>query len=238
MIIAGIVAGGTGSRMGMGMPKQFLMLDSMPILMHTVARFATHRDVDIVIIGVHSEWVEYTKQLLETYRKEEWRAKVAVVPGGADRNDTLLAILEGARVLFGAGEDTVVLSHDAVRPFVTEKIISLHVDAMRIHRVTTTTIPAVDTILYSEDGVYVTEVPERRTMFHAQTPQSFRLGDFENLCRGLTVEARRRATDVCGICREYGIPVYMVEGDAENQKITYANDYKAACEKRLHNKEE
>ncbi len=243
MVVAGIVAGGTGSRMGADIPKQFLKLNGMPIVLHTAARFAVHEAVDAVVIGVHPSWVEYTEKLLETCETEmwsrygsedsadvvKWRTKLAVVAGGATRNDTILAILSGAKERFGADADTVVLSHDAVRPFVTAKIISNHVEAMRSQRVTTTTIPAVDTMLCSEDGAYVTGVPERKMMFHAQTPQSFRIGEFEQLYAQLPEEARVRATDVCGIYIEYGIPVYMVEGDTANRKLTYASDYNEAC---------
>lgn len=232
MIVAGIVAGGTGSRMGMGMPKQFLDMGGMPILMHTVKAFASHEQVDCVVIGAHVDWVEHTQTLIRKYCREELWCKIAVVPGGAQRNDTLLAILQGAREHFGAGEDAVILSHDAVRPFVTKEIISAHVEAMARHRVVTTTIPAVDTMLLSADGLFVTEVPNRSMMFHAQTPQSFRMKDFEELYMLLDESEKERATDVCGIYLQQGIPVYMVKGESANRKITLPEDYKELCQDR------
>ncbi len=232
MIVAGIVAGGTGSRMGMGMPKQFLDMGGMPILMHTVEVFATHEQVDCVVIGAHPDWVKHTQSLIRKHCHEQLWNKIAVVSGGAQRNDTLLAILQGAREHFGAEDDAVVLSHDAVRPFVTKEIISAHIEAMEHNRVVTTTIPAVDTILLSEDGMFVSEVPNRNKMFHAQTPQSFRMGDFEDVYRQLSVEEKERATDVSGIYLLHGIPVYMVKGSSGNRKITVPEDYRELCQER------
>lgn len=232
MIVAGIVAGGTGSRMGMGMPKQFLDMGGMPILMHTVEVFVSHEQVDCVVIGAHADWVEYTQSLIRKHCGEQLWNKITVVCGGAQRNDTLLAILQGARDHFGAGDDAIVLSHDAVRPFVSKEIISAHVEAMKQNRVVTTTIPAIDTILLSEDGLFVSEVPNRNKLFHAQTPQSFRLKDFEEVYQQLSEQERELATDVSGIYLQQGIPVYMVKGSSGNRKITVPEDYRELCQER------
>ncbi len=222
MVIGAIVAGGTGSRMGADIPKQFLKINGKTILSITVSNMVSANALDYIIVGVHPDWVDFCKEEFTAFGE-----KVQIVPGGHDRTETLLCILQRAREL-GAGEDTIVISHDAVRPFMRSGLISDHISIMEKESVAGTVLPAVDTILVSKDGRYVDHTPLRKEMYQAQTPQSFRLGVYENLISDLSVEARANVTDVCGVYTNAGYRVAMVLGNQENFKITTPFDLKMA----------
>lgn len=229
MTVAAIVAGGTGTRMGGTIPKQFLTVGDKIILQLTVESFLAEPSVDLVAVGVHPDWEEYAKELLKDYG-----SRVTVTVGGFDRSGTLLNILEAAERL-GADDNTVVLSHDAVRPFVTSEIIRANITAMKTEKVCTTAISAVDTILSVKDGSHIDFVPNRKELFQAQTPQSFLLGEYKSLLSDLSEEERNTVTDVCGVYLRRNIPVGIVPGSPENIKITTPFDLtvaKAILEKR------
>ena len=91
-----------------------------------------------------------------------------------------------------------------------------------------TVIPAVDTIIYSEDGKFISDIPERKYLYQSQTPQSFRMDLLKRLYMGLTPEEKDILTDACEICTVRQVPVHMVNGAVSNMKITTAADYKIA----------
>lgn len=226
MVFGGILAGGTGSRMGnYTVPKQFLPLNGKPIIVHVIEKFLVHTELDRIIVGVNANWLEY---MLDLQRKYFPNAKeLTVVEGGSDRNSTILAIIEEAKRLGGTADD-VVVTHDSVRPFVTLKMISENVDAAEKHGVCDTVIPATDTIVYSENNMYITDIPVRSNVYQGQTPQSFKIGLFEKVYNEMTEEEFALVTDACKMFMLKGHEVYLVDGSVSNMKITYPFDYKMA----------
>ena len=93
MVVAGIVAGGTGSRMGADRPKQMLDLCGRPVLIRTAEAFARHKEVGHIIIGIHLDWYDEVKSLAEKYLG----SIVTVTKGGSDRNETVLNIIQRAK---------------------------------------------------------------------------------------------------------------------------------------------
>lgn len=227
MVFAVIVAGGIGSRMrNADMPKQFMELCGKPIIVHTVERFIHSKRVDKIYIGVHPEWIQYTDELLIKYFGSK---DVAVtVPGGADRNGTVFNVIDRIEKDFGVSEDHIVLTHDAVRPFITQKMINENIDAVREHGAAAVAYNSIDTIVMSEDSDFITSVPERRKMYNVQTPQSFRINLLRKLFESLDEEEKKTLTDACRICTVRNQPVYIVEGDISNIKITTPTDFKFA----------
>ena len=244
MVIAGIVAGGTGSRMGGTMPKQFLKVGGTPIILHTVRSFLRCSAVDAVVIGVHPDWKEYLEELLsQEYAASESNKgqpkehtagnvsveqRLLVTAGGATRNDTILRMLDAADAQWGISDDTIVLTHDAVRPLVSIGIIEDNIRTAAAYGVCTTALPAVDTIAHSDNQAYVTDIPRRDEMYQVQTPQSFRYGLFREVHADITQEELAHATDVCKLFSLRGHKVYLVKGSAENFKITYPFDLRLA----------
>ncbi|MDE6724985.1 MAG: 2-C-methyl-D-erythritol 4-phosphate cytidylyltransferase [Ruminiclostridium sp.] len=226
MIFAGILAGGTGSRMGnYSIPKQFLTLNDKPIIVHVIEKFLVHSEIDKVVVGTNGNWLEYTKDLQKKYfAKEE---NLFVVKGGSDRNSTILAIIEEAKRLGGSAED-IVVTHDSVRPFITMKMISENIEAAKEYGVCDTVIPATDTIVYSENNEYITDIPVRNKVYQGQTPQSFNIGLFEEVYEQMTEDELKIVTDACKMFMLKGHKVHLVEGGVSNMKITYPFDYKMA----------
>lgn len=232
MIVAGIVAGGSGTRMGTAVPKQYLMLGNRCILLRTVDCFLAHPDIDLIILGVAQDYVAYTEDLLNRSLDSENRKRVIVVSGGADRNETLMHICEKAEEL-DASPDTILVTHDAVRPFVTQQMISDGIEKLRTspeRTAVTTAIPVVDTIIRCNDSRQVEEVPDRSTMFQAQTPQTVRLTELLELYRTVSPEERALRTDLSGLYRSQNRTVYTVPGSPKNRKITTPEDYETAAE--------
>ena len=228
MIIGAILAGGTGTRMNLSsMPKQFLPLGDKPILMHTVARYLMCKRIDAVILGVHADWVEYTNELLEQHFPEE-KARVKVITGGADRTDTMLRLLNAIEEEYGESEEHIVLTHDGVRPFFTQRMLEENIDAVYEYGAVNTVSPAIDTIVVSDDGKLISNVPDRATMFLGQCPQTFRVSQLKAVYNSLTEEERLTLTEATKIYTMRGLPVYLVQGAVSNIKITTPADYKMA----------
>lgn len=226
MIYAAIVAGGTGSRMGADIPKQFLKLKNREIIVHTVAAFERSPLIDRIFVGVHSEWLDSLKDMCESAGID--MKKVTVVSGGCDRSETLLNIISAIQKSAGIGGEDVIVTHDGVRPFVTEKIISDSIDALEFSDGVTAAICSTDTVLYSEDTLYVEDVLDRKNIFRAQTPQTFRLKKLIEAYDSLSEKQRSRLTDASSVFISAGMTVGLVQGSETNIKITTPFDLKLA----------
>ncbi len=228
MVIAAILAGGVGSRMGnVNMPKQYLQLGSRPIIAHTAEKFLVHPQVEHVVVLTPRAWLSFTQDTLAEHLPNGHG--VAVIAGGERRNDTLRNALAYIKETFGSDEDHILLTHDAVRPFVTHRIINDNIAAARSHGACDTVVPASDTIVRSEDGCFISMIPPRDTMFQGQTPQSFRCNKLQALMDSLTPEEEEVLTDACKIFSLRGEPVALVQGENYNIKITYPFDLKVAA---------
>lgn len=228
MVVAGIVAGGTGTRMGMNkVPKQFMNIGEKPIVIHTIEKFLVCPEVDYVVLGVHKNWVHYAKDILDKYLKNS-KDKVVVTEGGSNRNETIKKIIDKAKALWKVDEETIFVTHDAVRPFVTYRIIEENIEAAAKYGVCDTVCKATDTIVQSSNEKYITEIPVRSEMYQGQTPQSFKAGLFDEVYESMTEEEMNIVTDACKLFYLRGHHVYLVEGDVTNFKITYPFDLKMA----------
>ena len=226
MVFAGILAGGVGSRMGnYNIPKQFLPINDRPIIAHVAEKFLLHNEIDLVIIGINPAWYQNMLDIQAKYLSEF--KNLVVVKGGSDRNETIDAVIKEAR-RHSQSEDDIIVTHDAVRPFVTLKMISDNIAAAREFGVCDTVIPATDTIVYSENGSYITDIPVRSKTYQGQTPQSFKISLFEKVYSSMSPEELSVVTDACKMFMLKGYNVELVEGHVSNIKITYPYDYKVA----------
>ena len=227
MVYAAVVAGGTGSRMGSDVPKQFLEVSGKPVLIHTISAFAGK--VNKVVVSCHSDYVEYTKALAEKYN-----VKMDVIPGGKDRMESLAAILSYLTEN-GAKEEDIVLTHDGVRPFVSEEMIEKSIENARNGQFSTVALSATDTVCICGDGENIDSVPDRKKVFNIQTPQTFTFGKLTGMFK--QCDEPGRFTDLCGLALSMGEGVKIVPGEAENIKITVPADLavaEAILEKRKH----
>ncbi|MCD8149259.1 MAG: 2-C-methyl-D-erythritol 4-phosphate cytidylyltransferase [Clostridiales bacterium] len=227
MVVAGIVAGGVGARMGNSVvPKQFLEIGGKPIIIHTIEKFLVSADIDYIVVGVHADWQDYLEDLIHKYIKDSKR--IEITAGGKNRNDTIQKIIEKADEMWHVEDDTIFVTHDAVRPFVSLEIIEENVKMAKEYGVCDTVAEATDTIVQSDNRQFITEIPRRDEMYQGQTPQSFKYGLFREVYNSMTEEELNIVTDACKMFFLRGHNVYLVKGSVQNFKITYPFDLKMA----------
>lgn len=222
MVFGLILAGAIGRRMGKEFPKQYLTIGGKAIISYTIERFSQNRAFDKVIVLVPKDWISYTKELIQNDISST--DNIDVIEGGELRNDTIINGIDYIEKNHGLNSETIVVTHDAVRPFVSEKIIDANIDALKHYSTCDTVIPATDTIISSIDGEYIDSVPNRTTLYQGQTPQSFRACAFRELYTSLTKAEKESLTDAAKAFVIKGEPVALVEGSATNIKITYPTD--------------
>lgn len=228
MIYAGILAGGTGTRMGISnMPKQFLDLGNKPIIIHTIEKFLLEPEIEKIVVGVHEDWISHAEDLVEEYIST-FKDRVIIVAGGSDRNTTIENIIKAIDDYKELTDEDIVITHDSVRPFITLRIIKDNIRLAKECDAVDTVVEAVDTIVESTNGEYITNIPNRAHYYQGQTPQSFRCKDFLNLYNSLTSEEKQILTDACKIFVIKGKEVALAKGEYSNLKITTVTDLKIA----------
>lgn len=230
MIFGAILAGGTGSRMGLtNMPKQFLELGDKPIIIHTLQKFLLNLKFDVIYLGVHENWTGYMEDLIEKYiADEENKKRIKIISGGIDRNSTIMNIVEDIEENYTLNSEDVIVTHDAVRPFITSRILEENIEMSLKYGACDTVIPAIDTIVVSENNKIIKEIPNRQYMYQGQTPQSFKILELKKLYNELSKEEKEILTDACKIFVIKGKEVHLVRGEISNLKITTQEDYKIA----------
>lgn len=227
-VYAAILAGGTGTRMGnVDKPKQFQVLGGKPIIIHTIEKFCASGKFDAVVVLSPIEWVRQTSDLIAKHCGDHAEL-IHVTAGGPRRNDTVKNAISFIQDNFDTDTDTVLVTHDAVRPFVSYRIIEENIASARETGACDTVVPATDTIVESLDGSSISGIPERKNLYQGQTPQSFNLAKLAELISGLTDEEEAILTDACKVFVLRGEPVALVEGDVSNMKITYPQDLRIA----------
>lgn len=226
MNIAGILAGGSGTRMGKtDLPKQFLLLGEKPIIIHTTEQFLISPQIDKIVIAVPENWLNYTKDIIDKYCPND---KIDIIAGGKDRNDTIMNVCKHIEKKYKTKEDIVVVTHDAVRPFITQRIITDNIEGCLKYGATDTVIPAVDTIVESKDNEVISNIPLRSNMYQGQTPQSFKLKEFIKINESLTEDEKASLTDASKVYVLKKKKVGLVMGESYNIKITTKYDLKMA----------
>lgn len=221
MNIAIIFAGGSGIRMGAGIPKQFLEINGKPVIIHTLQLFQYHDEIDKIYISVLDDYIGYMEELIDEYRLN----KVAgILPGGETAQDSIYNALKKAES--ENPEDSIVLIHDGVRPFVSYEVISDNIESVAENGNAITCTSCFETILLSHDGEAVESVPYRKDTFAAQAPQSFYLKDIikaHDMVRARP-ERYENMVDACTIIRSLGMTAHMVAGNRGNIKVTTPED--------------
>ena len=229
MVWAAIVAGGSGTRMKSAIPKQFLRIGGETILGRSLSVFLASGEIDGIVIGAPAEYIEETERIAREQCEILHSEKpVIVTAGGANRNETLKNLCEAAYGQPGVSAEDIIVTHDAVRPFVTERMIAESVRSMETADVSTVAIPTTDTLLLSSDRKEVEAVPDRSLYYRAQTPQTARLGALKNLLESMTDEERSVSTDLCGLYACKGIRAMIIPGSEKNIKITGPDDLRTA----------
>ena len=222
-----ILAGGIGSRMGGDTPKQYLTVQGKPIIIYTIEKFLVVPEFEKVIVLCPKQWVEHTKNLIEKHIAPA-KDRVAVIEGGSTRNETIMNAIKLIESEGNLNDDTIIVTHDSVRPFVTHRIIEENIKAAKEFGACDTVVPATDTIVEAMDNATISNIPDRSKMYQGQTPQSFKALKLKNMYESLTDEEKDILTDAAKIFVIKGEKVALVQGETFNMKITYPYDLRVA----------
>lgn len=221
VVVAVVLASGSGERFGSAVPKQFLELAGQAVVEHSLARFAEHPAIDRIVLVIQAAHRPRVEELLA--RRPV--AKLArLVDGGATRQ---------ASSTLGIGaieeEEGLVLIHDAARPLLSAGLVSSCLDALERHDAIGVAVPSVDTVVQVDDGGNLAAIPPRRQMWRMQTPQGFRLAVIREAHRRAAAEGVTDASDDCGLVLRYRLAdVHVVPGEEDNFKITSPGDLELA----------
>ncbi|GAB2492646.1 IspD/TarI family cytidylyltransferase [Nocardiopsis aegyptia] len=226
-VIAAVLAGGVGARMGADTPKQLLPLEGRPIIEHSIAAFEACPEVDEIVVLMVDAYLDRVREIVA----EAGFAKVgAILPGGATRTETSYAALSATA---SAADTDLVLLHDAARPLVRAETVAACVSALDSAGAVGVAVPSADTVVRvvpGRGGEAIADVPPRTELRRMQTPQGFRLGVVRRAYELAMADPALVATDDCGVVLRY-LPdeeVRIVPGDESNIKVTNPGDVEVA----------
>ncbi len=210
-----ILASGKGERFNSNKPKQFLEIEGKTILEHTLDVFENNNLIDEIILVINPLYRDLAEEVIKNYRKI-----TKILDGGKTRKDSSFIGVNSID-----DNNAKVLIHDAVRPFVPERIIKDCVAALDRYRAVGVAIKSADTIIRINDENIIESIPERKYMMRIQTPQAFRLGVIKKAHELTLQDENTGFTDDCGLVVKYSLTdVYVVNGEETNIKITYPED--------------
>jgi 2-C-methyl-D-erythritol 4-phosphate cytidylyltransferase len=221
-MVAVVLGGGIGQRVGATLPKQLLRLGGRTLVEHCVAAFEQAPGVDEILVVMAAGYVGQVRDMLAS---RGFTKVSGVIAGGVTRSDSTRVALAA----IGGAAECGVLLHDAARPLVDQRIIADCVAALREHDAAGVAVPASDTMVVTGNGV-MQSMPRRETLHRCQTPQCFRLPVITRAHELAAADPCFSPTDDCGVVMRYlpGVPVHIVPGSERNIKVTYPQDLAVA----------
>lgn len=219
MNIGLIIAGGKGVRMGNVIPKQFIMVNNKPVIAYTLEAFQRHPAIDAIAVVCIEGW----EDILASYAEQYGITKLKhIVPGGSVGQESIKKGLDELAKYYD--DDAIVLIHDAIRPMISEDVISDCIAQTVKYGNAITVIPCQEAMLQTDDLISSTAAYPRDHLKRTQTPQGFRLGGI------LKVHAKAKEMGItnsvasCTLMTEVGETVYFSAGSERNIKLTTPED--------------
>lgn len=218
--VAVILSGGSGSRFGGLLPKQFTKLAGKAVIEYTIQQFEDAHSIDEIIIVSQAQYIEKTWNLVKS---NSWKKVSKVIVGGKERFDSTASAIKS---MAGYNPETRVLFHDSVRPLITNKIIEDCIDKLDMFEAVDVVIPSADTLVEIYDDGCIANIPNRMHMRRGQTPQAFLLKTISAAYDEAIRQNRFVFTCDCGVVRAMlpHLRVATVEGSENNIKITQPLD--------------
>ncbi|MDQ0233012.1 2-C-methyl-D-erythritol 4-phosphate cytidylyltransferase [Metabacillus malikii] len=208
-----VPAAGSGKRMGAGMNKQFIELNEIPVIIHTLKVFESHQLCTGIILVINEQEREIFNGLITAYQLSK---VVALVSGGVERQ---MSVYNGLLAVKGS---EYVLVHDGARPFITHSQINNLLNEAIISGAATLAVPVKDTIKRVKNNQVVDTI-ERESVWSIQTPQAFLISNIIQAHK-LAIEGNYLGTDDASLLERIGKPVKIVMGDYRNIKLTTPED--------------
>ena len=203
-----IVAGGTGTRMGRAIPKQFLMLHDKPVLYYTLRAFLeAYEDLDIILV-LPEEYSDMGKEIIDAYFDY---SRIQVTFGGETR---FHSVQNGLKLVT---EESIIFVHDAVRCLLTTDLIHLCYEHTMMMGSAVPVIRSRDSVRYLNEEGNDNEIIDRNKVVLVQTPQTFHS---KILLPAFEIDYKERFTDEATVVESFGLKISLVEGEEDNIKIT------------------
>ena len=218
MNIAVILAGGSGSRLGNDIPKQFLKVAGKQVIEHSIDVFENCTEIDEICIVCKPDYIANVEEIVV---KNRYKKVKKILQGGKERYDSSLAAIHAY-----TDDDTNLLFHDAVRPLVNSRIIHGCIEALQHYNAVDVATKTTDTIISVDDKECIDFIPNRAVLRNSQTPQCFKRGVIRRAYEIALADPNFVTTDDCGTVRRYlpDEPIYVVAGENYNMKLTYQED--------------
>ena len=224
MNIALILSGGTGTRLGVDIPKQYIEVAGKPIITYCMETLFLHKYIDAVHIVADYEWKEKIREWMKSNKELLsflGKFRGFSEPGG----NRQLSIMNGLTDIHKYAKDTdLVMIHDAARPLLTERLITECFEVAENHDGVLPVLPMKDTIYGSSDGKRITGLLKREELFAGQAPEVFRLGKYYEANQKLLPEQILTINGSAEPAILAGMDVAMIPGDESNFKITTKED--------------
>jgi 2-C-methyl-D-erythritol 4-phosphate cytidylyltransferase len=219
--IAVILAGGTGSRIGGELPKQFVEVVGSPVIAYSIDAFEKHTGIDEIAVVIPPAYRKTWDAIAEKYN---WKKVNKILEGGRQRSDSTLSALQAYWNL----DEANILFHDAVRPLVSRRIIDDTLCALEHYAAVAVAVAITDTILQTDDAQQIiANIPSRSLLRRMQTPQGFKLSVIRKAYALAMADPDFVVSDDCGVVHQYlpDVKTGLVEGDERNFKITWPQDF-------------
>jgi len=221
MNVAVILSAGSGSRFGADIPKQFINLAGKNIIEYTIAAFEQNDKIDEICIVADEI---YHAKLWEISKNNEFKKVKKIILGGLERKDSSYKAIQE----YEAFENINFIFHDAVRPFVSQRIINDTIISLEKFDAIDVAIPTADTIIQIDEvSKTIENIPQRSKLQRGQTPQAFKLETIKKAHELANLDTNEpQFSDDCGLVLQYlpKTPVYVINGEEKNIKITYPED--------------
>lgn len=219
MVTALIIAGGVGARMGQDIPKQFLSVEDRPVIVYTMEAFQRHPEVDSIAVVCVEGW----DHVLQAYARQFGISKLDLIVPGGDNGQS--SIRNGVMAIEEKyGRNGIVLIHDAIRPLVSQEIISDCIEKVRAHGNAIAVVPCAEAMMTTEDSRMSNGQYPRDGLKRTQTPQGFIVGDICDLHREALKAGITDSVASCTLMVEMGKQVYFSKGSERNVKLTTVED--------------
>ena len=218
--IAMIIAGGIGARTHQDIPKQFINVKDVPVIVYTLQAFQKHPQIDAIEVVCLEGWHE----VLWAYVRQFGISKLEnIVNGGETGQDSIRNGLWDIAKRY-SGDDDIVLIHDSIRPMVSEEVISDNIRVCRKYGNATTVIPCTSVMLTTEDSAVSEGQIPRDNLKITQTPQSFFINELLDVHKKAINMNLLPSIASCALYIEMGKKVYLSKGSEKNIKITTSED--------------
>lgn len=220
MNIALILAGGSGSRLGLDIPKQYLEVCGRPVIEYGLSAFAENMHIDAIQIVAEDKWRDIIRECLDRTDPDH-KCKGFSVPG----INRQLSILNGLKDISRyAPLESAVIIHDAARPGISQELIERSLTALAGHDGVLPVLPMKDTVYYSAAGQKVDQLLKRECIYAGQAPETFRLGTYLEVNCALLPDEILKINGSTEPAIMAGLDIAMIPGEEQNYKITTRAD--------------